>query len=114
MAGQRECRPHKQESSRIWRREQREWAIRKLAERQDWICTWCGGGLPEDLAGCEIDHVIPKSITLIEEDWNKALLHWWCNAEKWNYITPEALELAREHGVDLGACYVIASPPCEL
>ena len=70
--------------------------------------------LPEDLAHCEIDHMIPKSVTLIEEDWNKALLHWWCNAEKWNYITPEALELAQEHGTDLGGRYVVASPPREL
>jgi hypothetical protein len=114
MVGQRECRQHKQESSRIWRQEQRRGTTGKLAERQDWICTWCGCRLPEDLADCEIDHMIPKSVTLIEEDWNKALLHWWCNAEKWNYITPEALELAQEHGVDLGGRYVVASPPREL
>jgi HNH endonuclease len=114
MVGQRECRQHKQESSRIWRQEQRRGTTSKLAERQDWMCTWCGVRLPEDLADCEIDHIIPKSITLIEEDWNKALLHWWCNAEKWNYITPEALDLALEHGVDLGSRYVVASPPFEL
>jgi hypothetical protein len=114
MVGQRECRQHKQESSRIRRQEQRQGTTRKLAERQDWTCTWCGGCLPEDLADCEIDHIIPKSITLIEEEWNKALLHWWCNAEKWNYITPEALELARGQAVDLGDRYVVASPLREL
>ena len=96
------------------RKEQREDTTRGLAGRRNWVGTWCGGPLPADLADCEIDHIIPKSVTLIEEDWNKALLHWWCNAEKWNYITPEALKLAQEHGVDLGGRYVVASPPREL
>jgi HNH endonuclease len=114
MVGQRECHPHKLESSRIWRQEQRQEITRKLAERQSWICTWCGGGLPEDLADCEIDHIIPKSIRLIEDEWNKALLHWWCNAEKWSYITPAALELALAHAAGLGTRYVLASPPREL
>jgi predicted nucleic acid-binding Zn ribbon protein len=111
--GQRECRWHKQESSRVWRQEQRLGTTRTLAARQYWTCTWCGGRLPEDLADCEIDHIIPKSLKPIEDDWNKALLHWWCNAEKWNYVTPQAIELAAAHGIDLGSRYVVASPPRE-
>jgi hypothetical protein len=113
MVGQRECRKHKQESSRVWRKEQRGGTTRKLADRQNWVCTWCGGPLPADLACCEIDHIIPKSIKLIEDDWNKALLHWWCNAEKGHHIMPEALELALEHDIDLGDCYVVVIPERE-
>ena len=95
------------------RKEQREGTTRGLAAAELGLhVVWRPAAA--DLADCEIDHIIPKSVTLIEEDWNKALLHWWCNAEKWNYIRPEALKLAQEHGVDLGGRYVVASPPREL
>ena len=75
----------------------------RVAERQQWICPWCMDYLPPSLARTHVDHIIPRAIMPIEEEWNLQLLHARCNQEKSDRITPQAIALAAEHSLSLVA-----------
>jgi 5-methylcytosine-specific restriction endonuclease McrA len=95
------CRTHKNADSAARRTRKRDKALRGHAEAQGWICTWCTLPLPEDLGDVHLDHIIPKAILVIEDDWNLETLHEKCNLEKRDTITGRAVALAAEHGIDL-------------
>lgn len=71
----------------------------RLAEAQNGICPECGLPLPEDLAGTEVDHIIPKVRGGPDVAWNRQLVHFKCNRSKRFKLTARAEELAAEHGV---------------
>jgi 5-methylcytosine-specific restriction endonuclease McrA len=77
--------------SRIWR-----WV---LVIRQQYICPRCTEAL--DRRDAESDHIIPVSRGGPNEMWNLQALHWACNQEKGNELTPQAAQLAAEHGIAL-------------
>lgn len=96
------CTEHSRAANRRHKKTYRSALIQRIGERQEWICTWCYLDLPDDLSDVEVDHIIPKSSGLvIEEDWNLQLLHGRCNLGKFTSITPQAAELAAEHGLVL-------------
>jgi hypothetical protein len=71
---------------------------------QGGICPWCSLSLPSDLAGTEIDHIIPRSRGGVDADWNEQLLHWACNrgpGGKHSQLTEQSIALAAEHGISL-------------
>jgi len=72
-----------------------------LAYVQDGICPWCKRPLPDDLAGTEIDHIIPRSRGGPNFAWNRQLLHLLCNKIKRDCLTDEAVVLAEKHGITL-------------
>jgi hypothetical protein len=109
------CDFHHRTESRRRQQRKRDRAKEKMAVAQNYVCGWCGRKLPGNLKGCAEDHIIPKAIGIVIEDaWNKQLLHSVCNLQKGTKITARALELARQHGVNLGRYYVLASSPREL
>jgi hypothetical protein len=71
----------------------------RLAREQDGICPECTLPLPEDLAGTEVDHIIPKVRGGPDVPWNRQLVHFRCNRAKRFKLTDRALALAAEHGV---------------
>jgi hypothetical protein len=73
----------------------------RLAEKQDGICPACLLPLPEDLAGTEVDHIIPRCRGGPNLKWNRRLLHFTCNRSKRAKLTDEAVALAAEYGVML-------------
>ena len=75
----------------------------RLAEAQAWVCPWCEGALPQDLAGTAIDHIIPVALGGPGAAWNLQVLHGPCNREKWHRLTDQAVALAAEHGIILSA-----------
>jgi 5-methylcytosine-specific restriction endonuclease McrA len=82
-------------TSRLARRRER------LATAQGGICPWCDLPLPEDLAGTEVDHIIPRIRGGPDEPWNRQLLHFKCNKTKRFRLTDAARALAAEHGIRL-------------
>jgi 5-methylcytosine-specific restriction endonuclease McrA len=74
---------------------------RRLAGAQGGQCPWCTGPLPANLAGTQIDHIIPVSRGGTDQEWNLQLLHGRCNRKKWDQLTPRARALATEHGIAL-------------
>jgi 5-methylcytosine-specific restriction endonuclease McrA len=80
----------------------RDRIARRLAQRQEGICTWCSHPLPLDLAKADIDHIIPKASGLIiEDEWNLQMLHRACNGAKGGLMTGQAITLAAERGITL-------------
>jgi len=73
----------------------------RLAKMQDGICLACQLPFPDDLAKTEVDHIIPLSRGGPDLAWNRRLLHFACNRDKWNRLTGEAVALAVKHGVVL-------------
>lgn len=61
-----------------------------------------GCGLPLGrAAGNHIDHVIPRARGGPDEDWNYQLMHPACNVRKLDTLTPGAVALADEHGLQI-------------
>jgi 5-methylcytosine-specific restriction endonuclease McrA len=103
-AGLKYCRPHHNEEAMRHYRQRASRIKVRLAGAQEWACPWCGQALPLTPAGTHVDHIIPRASGLvIEEEWNLQLLHGRCNQEKSDKITPQAIELAAEHGLTLAA-----------
>lgn len=102
--GSKFCAEHARvESNRHYHRTAAE-RKQQLAERQAWLCPWCNEYLPPSLSGTHVDHIIPRASGLvIEDEWNLQLLHGRCNQQKADRITPQAIELAAEHGLVLAA-----------
>jgi hypothetical protein len=73
----------------------------RLASAQGGICPWCSLPLPDDLAGTEVDHIIPRVRGGPNVAWNWQLVHWRCNRAKRFMLTDRALALAAEHGITL-------------
>ena len=73
----------------------------RLARAQDGICPECTLPLPVDLAGTEVDHIIPKIRGGPDLSWNRQLVHFRCNRSKRFRLTDAAVALAAEHGVIL-------------
>ncbi len=73
----------------------------RLFRSQDGICPACRLPLPGDLAGAEVDHIIPRSRGGPDLLWNRRLVHFKCNRDKGTGLTDEAVALAAEHGVIL-------------
>jgi 5-methylcytosine-specific restriction endonuclease McrA len=73
----------------------------RLAKAQDGICPECALPLPDDLAGTEIDHIIPRSRGGPDLVWNRRLVHFKCNRSKHTKLTDEAAVLAERYGVTL-------------
>jgi hypothetical protein len=71
----------------------------RLARAQNGICPECALPLPEDLAGTEVDHIIPKVRGGPDLPWNRQLVHFRCNRTKRFKLTDRARALAAEHGV---------------
>lgn len=101
QVGSKYCRPHHNASE--LQRYHRTAAERKqaMAERQGWLCPLCEDYLPPGLGRTHVDHVIPRAVLPIEEDWNLQLAHARCNQEKSDRVTPQAIELAAAHGLGL-------------
>lgn len=97
------CRAHKNADSARRHKRRRDKTLRRHAEAQGWICTWCGLRLPDDLSNAHLDHIIPRAVLVIEDDWNFDALHGKCNLEKWDRLTERAVALAAKHGIDLKA-----------
>lgn len=95
------CRTHKTADDSARDKRRRERVLRRHAKTQGGICTWCALPLPDDLKGVHLDHVIPKAVLVIEEDWNFEALHEKCNLAKLDKLTDRAVALAAEHGIDL-------------
>lgn len=70
----------------------------RLARAQDGICPECTLPLGE-LAGTEVDHIIPKVRGGPDVAWNRQLVHFRCNRTRRFKLTDAALALAAEHGV---------------
>lgn len=83
-------------------RRERETLRTKLATDQGHICPWCNEELPPRLADTHIDHIIPIAHGGPDEEWNYQLLHKYCNLAKRHTLTPKAIRLATEHGINLG------------
>lgn len=96
-AGSNYCHVHGKVAARLRRLR----VLRRLAQRQAWTCPWCNGALPANLAGLQVDHIIPRASGGPDEDWNVRVLHGPCNRAKSDRITPEALVLAAGHGIEL-------------
>jgi 5-methylcytosine-specific restriction endonuclease McrA len=65
------------------------------------ICPWCNRALPQDLAGTQVDHIIPVSRGGADDAWNLQLLYGRCNRAKGSELTPAAVALALAHGTEL-------------
>jgi 5-methylcytosine-specific restriction endonuclease McrA len=98
LPGQSTCGVHYAEDARRYQARRRARLNRKLAARQNWLCPWCGGGLPADLADTHQDHVWPLARGGPDEDWNLQLVHGRCNHIKGDRLTAEAIALAAQHG----------------
>ena len=91
------------------RRTARHRKVAQLAAIQHGLCAWCRDPLGDDPGVIEIDHKIPQVILwralgyVIHDDWNLQVLHPPCNLDKSDGATAEAVALADEHGLDLGA-----------
>lgn len=103
QVGSKFCHPH--HNANELQRYHRTAAERKeaMAERQGWLCPLCEDYLPPALGGTHVDHVIPRAVLVIEEDWNLQLTHARCNQEKSDRLTPQAVRLAAERGLVLAA-----------
>ena len=97
------CGEHARSENNLRKSRKRRRLQERLAKKQNGLCGWCYKPLPEDLAGAEVDHIIPKaSGIVIEEEWNLALLHKACNGgRKRDKITKLAIKLAEAHGIVL-------------
>lgn len=98
LIGQNACAAHYAEDMRRYQARRRSRLNRRLAGRQNWLCPWCGGDLPADLAGTHQDHVWPLARGGPDEDWNLQLLHSRCNHVKGDRLTAEAIDLAAQYG----------------
>lgn len=102
------CRPHRKAAERRRLKRQQQAMKLRRAQAQGWACTWCGLSLPADLGEAHQDHVIPRAVTMatigrvINDEWNMDVLHAVCNLVKGDTLTPRAVALAAEHGIDLG------------
>jgi 5-methylcytosine-specific restriction endonuclease McrA len=69
--------------------------------KQDWICTWCLLALPDDLSGTHVDHVYPRALWKLgeefEDEWNLECLHGSCNESKKDKLTDRAAVLILEY-----------------
>ena len=117
LIGRSACREHDIADRKLRYERRRDRLTIRLAAAQGGVCTWCGEALPQNLTerlsvnrmAVEIDHVIPKTVSMraigrvIEDEWNLRALHWQCNgaAGKFTRLTPEAIALAKEHGITL-------------
>lgn len=97
--GREHCRKHHNIYFAAYMRRRSARVRLRVAARQNGTCPWCGVLL--DLVEAEWDHIIPRSVIAIEEEWNWQLLHGPCNQAKAARLTPEAVALAAEHGIDL-------------
>lgn len=105
VAGSKFCREHARSENRRQYRARRSGLLARLADRQEMLCPWCGEWLPENMALVQVDHIIPRASGLvIDEEWNYQALHRLCNLTKTDQITPEAIELAAQHGLVLTSC----------
>jgi 5-methylcytosine-specific restriction endonuclease McrA len=88
------CRKHAVEDvmRRYYRK--RNGLKQSLAEKQEFICTWCLKSLPDNLTDfyTHIDHIWPVSLGGPDEEWNLQILHYACNIRKGNKLTTLALE----------------------
>lgn len=73
----------------------------RLARIQNGICLECELPLPADLAGTEVDHIVPRCRGGPDLPWNRRLVHFKCNRSKRFKLTAEAAALAAEHGIVL-------------
>lgn len=73
----------------------------RLAREQGGICPECTLPLPDDLAGTEVDHIIPKARGGPDVPWNRQLVHFRCNRTKRFRLTDAAVALAAERGITL-------------
>ena len=109
------CRKHRNAADRRRIKRRNERRMRRHAEAQGWACTWCGLPLPDSLKDAHQDHIIPQAVTLaslgrvIDDDWNMDVLHAACNLIKGGSLTPRAVTLAAEHGIDLGSARDVAA-----
>lgn len=107
------CRPHRKAAERRRLKRQQQAMKLRRAQAQGWACTWCGLSLPTDLGEAHQDHVIPRAVTMatigrvINDEWNMDVLHAVCNIVKGDSLTPRAIALAAERGVDLGRMVTI-------
>jgi 5-methylcytosine-specific restriction endonuclease McrA len=97
LPGSRSCRKHRVADGRRHKLARRA----RLAARQGMICPWCDRALPQDLAGTQVDHIIPVSRGGADDAWNLQLLHGRCNRAKGAKLTPAAVALALAHGIEL-------------
>lgn len=97
LPGSRSCRKHRAADGRRHNLARRA----RLATRQGMICPWCNRALPQDLAGTQVDHIIPVSRGGADDAWNLQLLHGRCNRAKGPKLTPAAVALALAHGTEL-------------
>jgi 5-methylcytosine-specific restriction endonuclease McrA len=77
---------------------------------QDWQCTWCGEPMAEDLCAAHIDHIIPAARGGPDVEWNLQALHGQCNITKSDKLTPQAVTLAAEHGIELAPVARLPAP----
>jgi 5-methylcytosine-specific restriction endonuclease McrA len=97
LPGSRSCRKHRVADGRRHKLARRA----RLAARQGMICPWCDRALPQDLAGTQVDHIIPVSRGGADDAWNLQLLHGRCNRAKGAKLTPAAVALALAHALSL-------------
>jgi len=97
LPGSRTCRKHRVADGRRHKLARRV----GLATRQGMTCPWCDRALPQDLAGTQVDHIIPVSRGGADDAWNLQLLHGRCNRAKGSKLTPAAVALALAHGIEL-------------
>lgn len=65
--------------------------LRRIAERDGWICHVCGAQVPPDVRGPigpSLDHLIPVRIGGSNDDANLALAHAWCNSHRGDQPPP--------------------------
>lgn len=87
--------------------------------RQGGICPWCREPLPADLntfrprgPAVSMDHIIPMTRGgPVHAEWNKQLVHDGCNASKSSRVTPVALVLAIERGVEVLDFVAVSAQP---
>jgi HNH endonuclease len=74
------------------RRQQRAGMRERLFEKQKGLCPppeWGGCGLPMSLSGnVQVDHIYPTARGGSDEEWNKQLMHGFCNQSKRDKIVP--------------------------
>jgi hypothetical protein len=101
VPGSKYCREHTcADVMRRWRRKRARLSAR-LAESQQYTCSWCAQPLAANLAGTHVDHIIPVTCGGPDVDWNLQLLHDRCNLSKSVKITLQAVALAAEHGMQI-------------
>lgn len=85
---------------------------RDLAERQGWLCPWCGDCLPDEHRSVEVDHIVPASAGGGIGWDNIQAMHKGCNQEKgtrsmeeapwdgWRTLPPHCEALVKGKGSD--------------